>query len=229
MARALERTLVENYLGARHMGTRNNLRAFVANASTCTPGTWQALIMGIVGLCLFVSGCALSYETTKSPRAPSEQLLLAQSLRRSLVETVLPLGSGQTIAVETVGLTTDQAFVSRLIEKWLSRGGLLLPKDGKELLIANVTLEPSPLSKIKPSSAFLQLEEDLSRSHCPSLPCIRPCGSASMPACPLILSKRPRDDSSARRRFMKAMRTTINIRSYSLSMRPLTDLLPPLP
>jgi hypothetical protein len=98
------------------------------------------VVIGLV-LSMVVSGCALSYETTKSPRAPSEQLLLAQSLRRSLIETVLPLRAGQTIAVETVGLTADQAFVSSLIEKWLSRGGLLLPKDGKEALIAKVTLD----------------------------------------------------------------------------------------
>ena len=81
-------------------------------------------------------GCVLSYETTKSPPAPSEQLLLTQSLKRSLIDAVLPLRPGQTIAVETVGLTTDQVFVSSLIEKWLSRGELLLPKDGKEALVA---------------------------------------------------------------------------------------------
>ena len=54
---------------------------------------------------------------------------------------MLPLPAGQTIAVETVGLTAHQAFVSSLIEKWLSRGGLLLPKDGTEALIAKVTLD----------------------------------------------------------------------------------------
>jgi hypothetical protein len=43
--------------------------------------------------------------------------------------------------VETVGLTADQAFVTALIEKWLSHVGLNLPKDGKESLVARVTLE----------------------------------------------------------------------------------------
>jgi hypothetical protein len=97
--------------------------------------------MGVVGLGVVLAGCALSYESTKTPRAPSEQLLLAQSLRRSLVDAILPLRPGQTIAVETVGLTADQAFVNALIEKWLSRRGLLLPKDGKETLLAKVTLD----------------------------------------------------------------------------------------
>jgi hypothetical protein len=97
--------------------------------------------MAAMGLGVVLTGCTLSYESTKTPRAPSEQLLLAQSLRRSLVDAVLPLRPGQTIAVETVGLTADQAFVNGLIEKWLSRGGLLLPKDGKETLLAKVTLD----------------------------------------------------------------------------------------
>jgi hypothetical protein len=43
------------------------------------------------------------YETTKSPRAPSELLLLTQSLKRRLIDAVLPLRPGQTIAVEAVG------------------------------------------------------------------------------------------------------------------------------
>jgi hypothetical protein len=125
------------------MGTRNCLRAIMENDAVprSHAGTRRVLLMGIVGLSMLLTGCALSYETTKSPRSPGEQLLLTQSLKRSLAETVLPLRPGQTIAVETVGLTTDQAFVSSLIEKWLSRGGLLLPKDGKETLLAKVTLD----------------------------------------------------------------------------------------
>jgi len=71
----------------------------------CAATTEQALFMAVIGLGLsmVLSGCALSYETTKSPRAPSEQLLLTQSLKRSLIDAVLPLRPGQTIAVETVG------------------------------------------------------------------------------------------------------------------------------
>jgi hypothetical protein len=126
------------------MGTRNYLqvsRDIAGAVLRCAATTGQAPFMVALGLSMVLSGCALSYETTKSPRAPSEQLLLTQSLKRSLIDAVLPLRPGQTIAVETVGLTTDQAFVSSLIEKWLSRGGLLLPKDGKEALVAKVTLE----------------------------------------------------------------------------------------
>jgi len=53
----------------------------------------------------------------------------------------VPISPGQTVAVETVGLTADQAFVTAFIEKWLAREGLNLPKDGKESLMARVTLD----------------------------------------------------------------------------------------
>ena len=90
---------------------------------------------------LILSGCSSTYETTKTARSPTEQLLLTQSLKRGLIDAVLPIPPGQSVAVETVGLTGDQAFVTALIEKWLSREGLNLPKDGKESLIARVTLD----------------------------------------------------------------------------------------
>jgi hypothetical protein len=90
---------------------------------------------------LILSGCSSTYETTKSPRSPIEQLLLTQSLKRGLIDAVLPIQPGQSVAVETVGLTADQAFVTALIEKWLGREGLNLPKDGKESLIARITLD----------------------------------------------------------------------------------------
>ena len=125
------------------MSTRNCLRTIghmtvaVRTRNTST----RPCLLAMLSLGVVLTGCSLSYESTKTPRAPSEQLLLAQSLRRSLVDAAVPLRPGQTIAVETVGLTADQAFVNGLIEKWLSRGGLLLPKDGKETLLAKVTLD----------------------------------------------------------------------------------------
>jgi hypothetical protein len=90
---------------------------------------------------LSLSGCSSTYEATKTPRSPTEQLLITQSLQRTLIDAEVPISPGQTVAVETVGLTTDQAFVTAFIEKWLSREGLNLPKDGKESLIARVTLD----------------------------------------------------------------------------------------
>ena len=101
-------------------------------------GVWFfAVLLCVVSL----SGCSATYEATKTPRTPTEQLLLTQSLQRTLIEAEVPISPGQTVAVETVGLTADQAFVTAFIEKWLAREGLDLPKDGKEALMARVTLD----------------------------------------------------------------------------------------
>ena len=101
-------------------------------------GAWFfAVLLCVVSL----SGCSATYEATKTPRTPTEQLLLTQSLQRTLIEAEVPISPGQTVAVETVGLTADQAFVTAFIEKWLAREGLNLPKDGKESLMARVTLD----------------------------------------------------------------------------------------
>src|SRR5215467_807550 len=101
-------------------------------------GVWLfAVLLCVVNL----SGCSPTYESTKTPRTPTEQLLLTQSLQRTLIEAEVPISPGQTVAVETVGLTADQAFVTAFIEKWLAREGLNLPKDGKEALMARVTLD----------------------------------------------------------------------------------------
>src|SRR5262245_28533766 len=88
-----------------------------------------------------LSACSSTYEVTKTPRTPIEQLVLTQSLQRTLIDAVLPIPQGQSVVVETVGLTADQAFVTAFIEKWLVREGLNLPKDGRESLIARVTLD----------------------------------------------------------------------------------------
>jgi hypothetical protein len=94
-----------------------------------------------IALTLAVQGCSLSYENTKSARAPIEQLVLAQSLKRSLVDVPVPVPQGRSIAVEAIGLTSDQAFAGALIEKWLMHEGFQVPKDGKEEVVARVTLD----------------------------------------------------------------------------------------
>ena len=108
---------------------------------TTIPRIGDAAFLILILWSLILSGCSSTYETTKSPRSPIEQLLLTQSLKRGLIDAVLPIQPGQSVAVETVGLTADHAFVTALIEKWLSREGLNLPKDGKESLIARITLD----------------------------------------------------------------------------------------
>lgn len=106
------------------------------------PRSW--VILCSVSLMLGVGGCSLSYETTNTPRAATEQLVLAQAFQRSLIDAVVPVvRPGQSVAVETTGLTADQGYASALIERWLSREGFYVPKDkdGKETLVVRVTLD----------------------------------------------------------------------------------------
>ena len=126
------------------MNTASSLRrSALCSQERGAPNHWKgcvwffAVLMCVVSL----SGCSPTYESTKTPRTPTEQLLLTQSLQRTLIEAEAPIAPGQTVAVETVGLTADQAFVTAFIEKWLAREGLNLPKDGKESLMARVTLD----------------------------------------------------------------------------------------
>ncbi|HWG97642.1 MAG TPA: hypothetical protein VN647_11205 [Nitrospira sp.] len=104
------------------------------------PRSWVLLCS--VSLMLGVGGCSLSYDTTNTPRAATEQLVLAQAFQRSLIDAVVPVvRPGQSVAVETTGLTTDQGYASALIERWLNREGFHVPKDGKETLVVRVTLD----------------------------------------------------------------------------------------
>lgn len=111
-------------------------------------GGGLVLVTARLACCVFAAlllvGCSLTYETTKSPRSPVEQLLLVQSLQRGLIDAVPPVSAGQSIGIEAVGLfglTADQTVVISQVEKWLGREGFLLPKDGKETLVARVAIE----------------------------------------------------------------------------------------
>lgn len=104
------------------------------------PRSW--VICYSVSLMLGIGGCSVSYGTTNTPRAATEQLVLAQAFQRSLIDAVAPVvRPGQSVAVETTGLTADQGYASALIERWLSREGFNVPKDGKEMLVVRVTLD----------------------------------------------------------------------------------------
>jgi hypothetical protein len=106
----------------------------------------QSLAIALMSavLCAALAGCALNYDTTKSPRSPIEQLLLTQALQRGLIDAVPPVRPGQSVAIEAVGLfglAADQTLVINQVERWLSREGFTVPKDGKETLVARVAIE----------------------------------------------------------------------------------------
>jgi len=115
--------------------TDRNMRCKLAERSL--------VILCSVGLMLGMEGCAVSYDTTNTPRTATEQLVLAQAFQRSLIDAVVPVRPGQSVAVETTGLTADQGYANALIERWLSREGFYVPKDkdGKETLVVRVTLD----------------------------------------------------------------------------------------
>jgi hypothetical protein len=120
-----------------------------ANQSARRAGpAWRSLFFNrslteIIAVLLVVNlaGCALSADTSKTPRAPIEQLLLTQSFERSLTDAVPPVRSGQSIAVEAIGPTEDTAFAVALVERWLIQEGYSIPKNGEEDLIAKVILD----------------------------------------------------------------------------------------
>lgn len=101
------------------------------------PAVWSVLILCGLGF----GGCSSTHETTKTVRAPIEQQLLAESFKRGLSDAVLPLTSDQSVAVETIGLTDDRAYATGMIERWLVREGVRIPKDGKETILARVMLD----------------------------------------------------------------------------------------
>lgn len=122
--------------------TDRNMRHNVAERRLpAGPRSW--VILCSASLMLGIVGCSVSYGTTNTPRTTTEQLLLTQAFKRSLLDAVIPVPSGQSVAVETIGLTADQGYANALIERWLTREGFFVPrdKDGKETLAVRVTLD----------------------------------------------------------------------------------------
>ena len=82
------------------------------------------VILGSVSLLLGIEGCAVSYDTTNTPDR-HRTIGLTQAFQRSLIDAVVPARLGQSVAVETTGLTADQPYANALIERWLTRKGSL--------------------------------------------------------------------------------------------------------
>lgn len=59
----------------------------------------------------FLSACGVSRDSSKSPRAATEQLLLAQAVERSFEDVSVPMLKDATVVMEVAGLTSDQFYV----------------------------------------------------------------------------------------------------------------------
>lgn len=72
---------------------------------------WRAICLAGSVLIGFFAGCSLPREISKTPRSAIEQLLLTQSVERSLADLAVPLPKGEAVAVEISGLQTDRAHM----------------------------------------------------------------------------------------------------------------------
>lgn len=76
-------------------------------------------------------GCTVTRDVTNTARTPVEQLLISHSIQRSLTEATVPIPPGETVVVETNGLTADQSFAGTVIKSWLGKQGLFVHSDTK--------------------------------------------------------------------------------------------------
>lgn len=89
------------------------------------------LCTAIMGL---LAGCSTTQKTTQSPRTTVEQLLISEAVMRSLpvqAQSPLPIPAGSIVALNTSGLTSDQAILEQAVAGWLGQHGYYVPKDEK--------------------------------------------------------------------------------------------------
>jgi hypothetical protein len=90
-----------------------------------------ALLLGTAAL----AGCNMTAGLVSSPRTPIEQLVLTQSLLRSLEDMALPLRPGDSVAIETAWIPThddfkgDLPFAQSVVAAWLTRQGAVVNAD----------------------------------------------------------------------------------------------------
>ena len=80
-----------------------------------------------------VVGCSATQKTTTTARSTWEQLLLSQSLQRSLSSATMPLKPGVSVGVEAVGLTGDKDFARGLVIRVVARKGATCWSRGSHL------------------------------------------------------------------------------------------------
>ncbi len=87
----------------------------------------------LTGIALMgVGGCNTTTGVVSSPRAPYEQLLLTQSLLRSLEEAAIPLRPGDSVAVEVArpvshaDFSGDRLYAEAFLRSWLAQRGVII-------------------------------------------------------------------------------------------------------
>ncbi|OGW64242.1 MAG: hypothetical protein A3H49_07465 [Nitrospirae bacterium RIFCSPLOWO2_02_FULL_62_14] len=70
---------------------------------------------------VLLSACGVSRDASKSPRAATEQLLLAQAVERSFEDVSVPILKDVAVVMEVAGLTPDQYYVRDAVAGHLAR------------------------------------------------------------------------------------------------------------
>lgn len=85
---------------------------------------WIPWIAFVLSMTFALWGCSAAQKTTVTPRSAWEQLLLTQSLERTLGSATIPLHPGESVSVEATGLTGDKDFAREFVVGWLRQKGL---------------------------------------------------------------------------------------------------------
>ena len=70
---------------------------------------------------MLLSACGVTREASKSPRAATEQLLLAQAVERSFEDVSVPILTDAAVVMEVAGLTPDQYYVRDAVAGHLAK------------------------------------------------------------------------------------------------------------
>lgn len=114
--------------------TSYNLMIFQSALSKCYERSWHVSIM-LAFIALVLSSCSGMQTTTNTDRSTWEQLLLSQSLTRTLDSARIPLDPGASVSVKTAGLTDDKDFAQDLVVGWLREKGLQVQSEDGTYLI----------------------------------------------------------------------------------------------
>ena len=95
---------------------------------------WKLVVAVLIFGC-GLTGCSATKNTTATARSTWEQLLLSQSLERTLHSATIPLKPGVSVGVEAVGLTGDKDFARDLVAGWLREKGLHVVTEAPKYLI----------------------------------------------------------------------------------------------
>lgn len=83
----------------------------------------------------FLMGCSTTHRTTQSTRTAVEQLLISESVIRSLPnksDILLPIPPGSKVTLNTSGLTEDKALLQEVLTGWLGQRGYLVQGDEED-------------------------------------------------------------------------------------------------